>query len=45
MNGGDKMSNKMYKNIIIGLALVAVVTAVAPSWAVWHQPKTPDCIA
>lgn len=39
------MKNKFFKYTILGLALIAVVVAVSASWVVWHQPKTPACIA
>lgn len=37
--------NKIIKNIVIGLVVISVFAAMACSGFIWHQPKTPDCIA
>lgn len=39
------MKNKIVKSLIIGLIVIAAVAAVMSSFVIWHQPKTPDCIA
>jgi len=37
--------NKIAKSIVIGFVVLAAVAAVMSSFIIWHQPKTPDCIA
>jgi len=39
------MKNKMLASSLVIIASIAVYAATMPCFAVWHQPKTPKCIA
>jgi cyclic lactone autoinducer peptide len=39
------MKNKIAKNIVMILVVVSAISAVMSSTIVWHQPKTPNCVA
>jgi len=39
------MKNKLFKSALVCLVVISVMVAVVSSWAVWHQPVTPSCVA